>query len=57
MISGHYSSFSSFTSTLVLVEKAVRLLCIQSGLVMLLPARTTNRTSLNSVQDGNINVY
>ena len=32
---------------LVLVEKVVRLFCLLAGLIMSLPARTTNKTSLN----------
>ena len=46
MISGHFSSFSSFMPILVLVEKVVRLFCALSGLIMSLPTRTTNKISL-----------
>ena len=47
MISGYFSSFSSFIPILVLVEKAVRLFCALSGLIMSMSSRTTNKTSLN----------
>ena len=36
---------------LVLVEKVVCLFCALSGLIMPLPARTTNKTSLKSFWD------
>ena len=48
MISGHFSSFSSFMPILVLVEKVVRLFCVLSGLIMSLPAWTINKTFLKS---------
>ena len=47
MISGHFTSFSSFMPILVLVEKVVLLFCALSGLIMSLPARITNKTSLS----------
>ena len=46
MISGHFSSFSSFRPMLVLVAKVVSLFCGLSGLIMSLPARTTNTNPL-----------
>ena len=47
VISGHYPNFSSFMLILVLIDKVVRLLGRQSGLIMSLLARTTNKTSLS----------
>ena len=44
---GAFSSFSSFMPILVLVEKFVSLFCALYGFIMSLPARTTNKTSLN----------
>ena len=46
MISWHFSSFLSFMPILVLVKKVVCLFCAISGLIMSLPAPTTNKTSL-----------
>ena len=48
MIYGHLTKvFLSLTPILVSVEKAVRLLCKQSGLIMSLPARTKNNSFRN----------
>ena len=49
MISGQFSSFSSFTSILLLVEKVVSLFCALSSFIMSLPVRTTNETSLRAM--------
>ena len=42
MISGHFSSFSSFMRILVLVEKVVHLFHALSGLIISPPALTSN---------------
>ena len=45
LLSEQIDDFWALTSILVLIEKVVHLFCALSGLIMLLPARTTNKTS------------
>ena len=47
MISWHSSNFSIFVPILVMVEKVVSLFYLLSGLIMSLPAQTTNKTCFN----------
>ena len=47
-ISVHYFSSSRSMPVFILVGKVVLLICIKSALIMSLPTRTINKTSLNS---------
>ena len=44
VVSGHYSSCSSYMPILIKVQQLIPLLCIKTDLVMSLPARTINKT-------------